>query len=177
MPNQSELIYHHHISYYIPDRRSLSRTQPQRWLPKFSPTSPTLSSPTILTTPLKSRLPHTSRTNGLSQCSSQHSAASAQLCCSSHRLSSISCTQTCASQRKPPFGGLFYVCPPPPTRMLGRPTDNHSRMHSPLLRRYETTFPYLRNTIDNPRLLLRKPHPDGPETRSLRPAVEGVLPL
>lgn len=73
----------------------------------------------------------------------------------------------------------FILCmpPPPSIRMVGLPTNDHSRMHSPLLRRYETKFPYVRNTIDNPRLLLRQPHPDGPETRSLRPAVEGVLPL
>ena len=111
-PNQKELIYHHHLSYHISDRRSLSRTQPQRWLPQSSPTSPTLLSPTILTTPLRSRSPHTSRTNGLSQCFSRHSAASARRYCSPRRLSSISCTQTFAPWRKSPSGGSFSVCAP-----------------------------------------------------------------
>jgi hypothetical protein len=108
------LIYHRYVSYYhISDRRSLSRTQSQQWLPESSLTSPTLLSPTILTTPLKSRLPHTSRTNGLSQCFSRHSVVSARRYCSLRRSSSISCTQTFAPLRKSPSGGSFFVCAPP----------------------------------------------------------------
>lgn len=72
---------------------------------------------------------------------------------------------------------VLCIAPSPSTLMLGPQTNDHSRMHSPLLRRYETTLPCVREIIDNCRLLRCQPHSDGPETRSLRPAVEGVFPL